>query len=354
MIQGGCPQGTGTGGPGYTFEDEINDHKVERGALAMANAGPNTNGSQFFIVTTDAAPWLDGKHTVFGEVTSGMDVVDRSRALPTDARDRPSEPATIEKVSLRRHDRAGRGCSRPPRADRRSRTRPPAQVIATVPESAPEEVAALVARARAAQPAWEALGFDGRGRVLRAAQRGWSTTPSGSSRRSSRRPARRYEDAPARRGRLRRVGAFGFWAKHAPRYLADERVRSTQPVRRSARADRALPAARRRRRHRPVELPADELLRRRIPALAAGNAVVLKPSELTPLTSLLLAEGLREAGCPTASSRSRPARRDRRGARRPRRHGHVHRLDGDRRAGRASARRARSSRSRWSSAARTR
>ena len=66
MIQGGCPQGTGTGGPGYTFEDEFNQHKVIRGALAMANAGPNTNGSQFFIVTTEAAPWLDGKHTVFG------------------------------------------------------------------------------------------------------------------------------------------------------------------------------------------------------------------------------------------------------------------------------------------------
>ena len=76
MIQGGCPQGTGTGGPGYTFEDEINPHKIVRGALAMANAGPNTNGSQFFIVTAQACPWLDGKHTVFGQVTSGMEVVD--------------------------------------------------------------------------------------------------------------------------------------------------------------------------------------------------------------------------------------------------------------------------------------
>ena len=100
MIQGGCPQGTGTGGPGYTFEDEINDHKIVRGALAMANAGPNTNGSQFFIVTTDAAPWLDGKHTVFGEVTSGMDVVDRLEALPTDAQDRPQEPAGIATVTV--------------------------------------------------------------------------------------------------------------------------------------------------------------------------------------------------------------------------------------------------------------
>jgi cyclophilin family peptidyl-prolyl cis-trans isomerase len=100
MIQGGCPQGTGTGGPGYEFEDEINEHKVERGALAMANAGPNTNGSQFFIVTTAAAPWLDGKHTVFGKVTSGMDVVDALEGLPTDARDRPKEDAVIEKLAF--------------------------------------------------------------------------------------------------------------------------------------------------------------------------------------------------------------------------------------------------------------
>jgi cyclophilin family peptidyl-prolyl cis-trans isomerase len=100
MIQGGCPEGTGTGGPGYTFEDEINSHKIVRGALAMANAGPNTNGSQFFIVTTDAAPWLDGKHTVFGKVTSGMDVVDQLEALPTDGRDRPQEPAVIEKMTF--------------------------------------------------------------------------------------------------------------------------------------------------------------------------------------------------------------------------------------------------------------
>jgi cyclophilin family peptidyl-prolyl cis-trans isomerase len=100
MIQGGCPQGTGTGGPGYTFEDEINSRKIVRGALAMANAGPDTNGSQFFIVTTDAAPWLDGKHTVFGEVTSGMDVVDELEALPTDRRDRPQEAAVIEGVSF--------------------------------------------------------------------------------------------------------------------------------------------------------------------------------------------------------------------------------------------------------------
>jgi len=98
MIQGGCPQGTGTGGPGYQFEDEFNDHKVVRGALAMANSGPNTNGSQFFIVTIDAAPWLDGKHTVFGEVTSGLDVVDAVEGLETDARDRPREEAKIEKL----------------------------------------------------------------------------------------------------------------------------------------------------------------------------------------------------------------------------------------------------------------
>src|SRR6476646_1284033 len=100
MIQGGDPTGTGTGGPGYEFEDEFNQHKIVRGALAMANAGPNTNGSQFFIVTTDAAPWLDGKHTVFGQVTDGMDVVDKIEASETDHNDRPAQDATIEKVSL--------------------------------------------------------------------------------------------------------------------------------------------------------------------------------------------------------------------------------------------------------------
>ena len=100
MIQGGCPQGTGTGGPGYQFEDEINPHKVVRGALAMANAGPNTNGSQFFIVTVDQAPWLDGKHTVFGEVADGMDVVDTIESTPTDGRDRPREDARIEKLEV--------------------------------------------------------------------------------------------------------------------------------------------------------------------------------------------------------------------------------------------------------------
>jgi peptidyl-prolyl cis-trans isomerase B (cyclophilin B) len=100
MIQGGCPQGTGTGGPGYTFEDEINQHKVVRGALAMANAGPDTNGSQFFIVTTAEAPWLDGKHTVFGEVADGMDVVDRIGGTQTDSRDRPVDAIGIETLTV--------------------------------------------------------------------------------------------------------------------------------------------------------------------------------------------------------------------------------------------------------------
>ena len=100
MIQGGCPEGTGTGGPGYQFEDEINDHKIVRGALAMANAGPNTNGSQFFIVTTDAAPWLDGKHTVFGEVTDGMQAVDAIEGTETGSGDQPSEPQVIERIEL--------------------------------------------------------------------------------------------------------------------------------------------------------------------------------------------------------------------------------------------------------------
>jgi cyclophilin family peptidyl-prolyl cis-trans isomerase len=100
MIQGGDPTGTGMGGPGYEFEDEFNEHKVVRGALAMANAGPNTNGSQFFIVTAEATPWLDGKHTVFGKVTSGMDVVDRISKAERDENDRPRTPVTIERVEL--------------------------------------------------------------------------------------------------------------------------------------------------------------------------------------------------------------------------------------------------------------
>jgi cyclophilin family peptidyl-prolyl cis-trans isomerase len=100
MIQGGDPTGTGSGGPGYSFEDEFNDHKVERGAVAMANAGPNTNGSQFFIVTTEAAPWLDGKHTVFGRVTEGMDVVDTISEVARDSRDKPQDDVVIESVSV--------------------------------------------------------------------------------------------------------------------------------------------------------------------------------------------------------------------------------------------------------------
>ena len=100
MIQGGCPEGTGTGGPGYTFEDEINDNKVVRGALAMANSGPNTNGSQFFIVTAEEAPWLDGKHTVFGRVSDGMDSVTAIESTPTDPCDRPAEDQVIERIEL--------------------------------------------------------------------------------------------------------------------------------------------------------------------------------------------------------------------------------------------------------------
>jgi cyclophilin family peptidyl-prolyl cis-trans isomerase len=98
MVQAGCPRGDGTGGPGYEFEDEANDHRVVRGALAMANRGPDTNGSQFFIVTADECPWLDGRHTVFGRVTTGMDVVDAISRVERDGRDRPLEPVTTDQV----------------------------------------------------------------------------------------------------------------------------------------------------------------------------------------------------------------------------------------------------------------
>ena len=100
MIQGGCPDGNGRGGPGYKFDDEINDHRIVKGTLAMANAGPNTNGSQFFIVTADATPWLDGKHTAFGQVTSGMDTVFAISMADRDGQDKPRTPITIEKVTI--------------------------------------------------------------------------------------------------------------------------------------------------------------------------------------------------------------------------------------------------------------
>jgi cyclophilin family peptidyl-prolyl cis-trans isomerase len=100
MIQGGCPRGDGTGGPGYTFEDEFNDHPVARGYLAMANSGPNTNGSQFFIVTAEECSWLDGKHTVFGRITAGHDVADRISLVERDMRDRPLDPVVVESVQL--------------------------------------------------------------------------------------------------------------------------------------------------------------------------------------------------------------------------------------------------------------
>lgn len=100
MIQGGDPNGDGTGGPGYQFEDEINNHKLVRGALAMANSGPNTNGSQFFIVTKDKTDWLDGKHTVFGEITSGLDIVMKIEKVETDENDKPIEDIVINKIVI--------------------------------------------------------------------------------------------------------------------------------------------------------------------------------------------------------------------------------------------------------------
>jgi peptidyl-prolyl cis-trans isomerase B (cyclophilin B) len=100
MVQAGCPRGNGTGGPGYEFDDEINDHKLVRGSLAMANAGPNTNGSQFFIVTADETPWLDGKHTVFGQVTGGEDVLERLNEMPTAGADKPLTPVYISSIDL--------------------------------------------------------------------------------------------------------------------------------------------------------------------------------------------------------------------------------------------------------------
>ncbi|MBT3356276.1 peptidylprolyl isomerase [bacterium] len=108
MIQGGDPNSKnddqpsswGVGDPGYSFPDEFNSHKLVRGSLAMANSGPNTNGSQFFIVTKEETSWLDGKHTNFGFIVNGMDVVQKIEEAPTDSSDRPIEPIVIEKITL--------------------------------------------------------------------------------------------------------------------------------------------------------------------------------------------------------------------------------------------------------------
>ena len=307
MIQGGCPEGTGTGGPGYTFEDEFNDHKVVRGALAMANAGPNTNGSQFFIVTTDAAPWLDGKHTVFGEVTDGMDVVDtieraadRRRATgPRRRRGSSGSPPRLRLVAAAAWPRS----SSPPRRRRPIDGREPrhrARSSAAVPVTPAGGGAALV-DARPRGPA--RLG----GARLRGPRRaccgGCRSGCVDNAERviadDRRRDRQDVRGRAARRGRLRRRRA---------RLLGQARARATWPTRRSAPSNpfvlgRKLVvryrAGRRRRRDRAVELPADELLRR----LRSRRWRPATPSsssrrEVTPLTSLLMAEGMRECGLP--------------------------------------------------------
>ena len=252
MIQGGCPQGTGTGGPGYTFEDEFNQHKIERGALAMANAGPNTNGSQFFIVTTEAAPWLDGKHTVFGKVTSGMDAVD---AIEGTRDGRAGPPGRGRGDRARRAERLAEpgGCPRRRLGAMTVETPQPTtsqnghstgntipvenpatgEIVAHVPDMSAEEVAGLVERARAAQPAWEALGFEGRKAVMLEARK-WLIEN------------RRADDRDGRRGVRQdvrgRAARRGLLLRRLARLLGQDRGEVPGATRRSRRTRRSCSA----------------------------------------------------------------------------------------------------------------
>ena len=242
MIQGGCPEGTGTGGPGYTFEDEFNDHKVVRGALAMANAGPNTNGSQFFIVTTQECPWLDGKHTVFGQVTGGMDVIDKIGAAQTDARDKPIDADHDRLADLHRltRDATPLGLTAcqpfrrrpPPTPTRRgtspSRTRPPARSSPTCPTWTPSRSPRSCAPPAPRSPAGRRSASRAAGASCGACRSGSSTTASGSSGPSSRRPAR-----PTRTPRSPTGPTAPARSASGPR-----RPRATSPTRRSSRPAR--------------------------------------------------------------------------------------------------------------------
>ena len=104
MIQGGCPEGTGRGGPGYTFEDEFNDHKIERGALAMANAGPNTNGSQFFIISGADGCRLPPQYSLFGKVVKGLEIVEAMQSVATGSGDKPRDDLVIHSVTITEDD----------------------------------------------------------------------------------------------------------------------------------------------------------------------------------------------------------------------------------------------------------
>jgi acyl-CoA reductase-like NAD-dependent aldehyde dehydrogenase len=171
------------------------------------------------------------------------------------------------------------------------------EVIAHVPDLGPEQVAELARAARAAQPAWEALGFEGRGRVLRRAQKWVVDNVDRVIETIVSETGKTYEDALIVEV-MYGANALGFWAKHAPSYLADERIRSSSPL---------LKGKKMLLRYRPIGLvgvigpwnyPLTNSFGDCVPALAAGNAVILKPSEITPLTSLLLADALRECGVP--------------------------------------------------------
>ena len=388
MIQGGCPQGTGTGGPGYTFEDEINDHAIVRGTLAMANAGPNTNGSQFFVVTArlDAVARRQAHRVRPGHGRRGRRAADRHDADrsagstghadrdPLDhhlrlssAPGRPAERGALPAANVdvgvifaeqlvpeplgSAHEPAGAGSRR--RRARGRRPRSPGtrtagkkavidpatgETVAWVDDMGRDAAALAAVRGRAVQPAWAALGFAGRARVMKRAQKWVTANADELIRTIVSETGKAWEDAMMAEV-LYAAAAFGHWADHAEDLLRRGEAQDLLAAAQGQEGDHPLRAGRAGRRDRAVELPLHQRLRRLHPGPDGGQqraAQAGREDAADVAAAGQGAEGLRDARRRHAGPHRQglgPRRRDRR----RRRHDHVHRID----RGRSPDRRAR-------------